>query len=297
MALFLLLATGCALAQEPQKLRVVATTTVVGDVVRAVGGDAIDLTTLMPLDGDPHTFEPTPRDVIAVSRAGLLFYNGAGLETYLDRLLANAGGAAKPVDLSSGLPLLRWEGHEEEEEAGHHHGETDPHVWFDPRNVMQWARTIEQALSKADPAHAATYEANAERYEQQLADLDAWIKKQVDLVPPARRLLVADHATLGYFARAYGFAQSGSVIEGFSTLAEPSARELADLEETMRGLEIPAVFLSRNVNPTLAQRVTEDTGTRLVPFYSGSLGAPGGPADSYVSFMKFNVSAIVEALK
>jgi len=271
------------------KLRVVATTTLVGDVARAVGGDAMELTVLLPVGADPHTFEPTPRDAATLANAHVIFVNGAGLESFLSRLLANVGDKVRVVSVSDGIELRRFEGEHEGEEV-------DPHVWFNPLNVVVWTHNIERALSTLDPANASTYAANARQYEATLRELDAWIQDQVAQVPPERRKLVSDHAVFGYFADRYRFEQVGTVIPGFSTVAEASAHELAGLVDTIRELGVPAIFVGTTVNPSLAQRIAEDTGIRLVRLYTGSLSEPGGPADSYLSFMRYDVSAIVDAL-
>lgn len=277
-------------------LRVVATTTLVGDVARAVGGNAIELTVLLPVGADPHTFEPTPQDAATLANAHVIFINGAGLEAFLSRLLKNVGDEARVVSVSDGVELRRFEG-EHEGEAEHEGEEVDPHVWFNPLNVVVWTQNIERALSALDPANASTYAANARAYQAALQELDAWIQDQVAQVPPERRKLVSDHAALGYFADRYGFEQVGTVIPGFSTEAEASARELAGLVDTIHALGVRAIFVGTTVNPSLAQRIADDTGARLVRLYTGSLSEPGGPADSYLSFMRYNVSAIVDALK
>ena len=268
------------------RLQVVATTTIVGDVVRAVGGDAIALTVLLPPGVDPHTFEPTPQDVAAVADAAVVFANGAGLEGFLEPLLQNAGGEARLVFVSEGIAYRRLN-------AG---ASVDPHVWFDPLNVLVWVQNIEEALRTLDPTHAEVYVANAQRYRTALRELDAWIRDQVARVPPERRRLVTDHAVFGYFADRYGFAQVGAIVPGMSSAAEPSAQELAALEDAIRRAGVPAIFVGATVNPNLAQRIAEDVGVRVVFLYTGSLSPPGGPADSYLKLMRYNVSAIVDAL-
>lgn len=287
--------------KEGEKLRVVATTSIVADVVKNVGGDRIDLAVLMPVGTDPHTFEPTPQDVVAVADAHVVFVNGAGLEVFLEPLLESAGaGKAKVVPVSYGVELRHSEGKQEEmgtPEAEHEHGEFDPHTWFDPHNVMVWVRNIEQALSALDPGHAEIYAANAEAYEAELQELDAWIREQVAQVPEANRKLVTDHTAFTYFVHRYGFEQTGAVVPGYSTLAAPSAQELAALEGNIRELGVKAVFVGWTVNPGLAQRVAQDTGVRLVFLYTGSLSGPGGPAKDYLSLMRYDVSAMVNALK
>jgi manganese/iron transport system substrate-binding protein len=275
---------------EGEKLQVVATTSIVADVVKNVGGDLIGLTALMPLGTDPHTFEPTPQDAAAVADAHVVFTSGAGLEVFLEPLLESAGGSeAKVVPVSYGVEL--------KSEGEHENGEFDPHTWFDPNNVMVWTHNIEHALIALDPGNAKVYAANAGAYGAKLQDLDAWIREQLAQVPEANRELVTDHTAFTYFVHRYGFEQIGAAFPGYSTLAEPSAQDLAALEDAIREFGVKAVFVGLTVNPSLAQRLADDTGTRLVFLYTGSLSEPGGPAEDYISLMRHNVSAIVDALK
>jgi len=284
-----------------EKLKVVATTSLVADVVGAVGGDQVDLTRLMPLGADPHTFEPTPQDAAAISEAHVVFINGVGLEAFMDRLLANAGGDVPVVPVSEGVQLLAFagdHGHDEEEGgAADDHGEDDPHTWFDPANVQVWVDNIENALISLDPAHAAEYGENARVYRAELDALDAWIREQVANIPQERRELVTDHSVFTYFAHAYGFEQIGVITVGSSTLSEPSAQELAALQETIAEHGVPAVFVSTTVNPRLAEQVAHDTGVRVVPLYTGSLSDGDGPASTYLAFMRYDVEKMVEALR
>lgn len=298
----LMMAGACAgkPAGRGDKLRVVATTTIVGDVVAQVGGDAIDLTVLLPVGADPHVFDPSPQDMAKVADAGVIFANGAGLEAFLERLLENAGGNAEVVEVSEGIAFIEAAHHEgEAEPAGdeHHHEGVDPHTWTDPNNVLRWVDNIEAALVLHDSAHAAAYKANADAYRAQLRELDAWVRVQVAAIPAENRKLVTDHATFAYFAQRYGFELVGAVVPGYSTAAQPSARDLADLEDRIRSYGVKAVFVGSTVNPALAQRVAEDTGIKLAFLYTGSLTAPGGEADSYLSYVKYNVGAIVEGLR
>jgi len=287
-------------AARGDRLRVVATTTIVGDVVAQVGGDAIDLTVLLPVGADPHTFDPSPQDMTKVADADIIFANGAGLEAFLERLLENAGGDAEVVEVSEGITFIEAEHHEDAAEPtgdGHHHEGIDPHTWTDPNNVLRWVDNIEAALVLHDPAHAADYKTNADAYRAQLRELDAWVREQVAAIPVENRKLVTDHETFAYFAQRYGFEQIGAVVPGYSTAAQPSARDLADLEDRIRAYGVKAVFVGSTVNPALAQRVAEDTGVRLVSLYTGSLTASGGEADSYLGYVKYNVGAIVEGLR
>lgn len=290
----------CRAAASPEsahsgKLKVVATTTIVGDVVRNIGGGAIDLSVLLPTGSDPHSFEPVPQDVARLEDAEIIFANGAGLEEFLNRIIDSAGGKDKLVSLSDGLDLIDGKQHQGET-TGEHSG-TDPHVWTDPTLVAGWVEKITAALSEKDPANAAAYKANASAYQKQLSELDGWIKDQVAPIPPESRKLVTDHETFEYFARRYGFETVGAVIPSFSALAEPSAQELAALEDTIRGLGVKAIFVDKSVNPALSERVGQDTGVQLVPVFSGSLSEPGGEASTYLDIMRYNTRAMVNALK
>ncbi len=278
--------------QPPGNLKVVATTSIIGDIVKNVGSEAIDLTVLIPAGSDPHSYEPVPQDIARVADANVIFVNGANLEESLLRTLNSAAQGAQVVSLSDGIELIQPSDQSDPEHSG-----GDPHVWTDPTLVKVWVDKIAQVLSERDPANAALYRANAKDYAQKLDELDRWIQEQVSQIPPERRRLVTDHESFAYFARRYGFEQVGAVIPSYSTLAEPSARELANLEDAIRQLGVSALFVDTAVNPSLTERVGRDTGTRLVRLYSGSLSQPDGEAGSYLDYMRYNVNAIVSALK
>jgi len=273
-------------------LNVVASTSIVGDVVSKVGGDLINLTVLYPPGTDPHTFEPRPKDIAAISNADIVIIHGLGLEETL-QLTLDSNVKGKLIQVSEGVPVLEFggDGHTDE------HGIGDPHTWTDPNNVIIWTKNIATALSEADSTNAQTYQANADAYIAQLHDLDAWIRTQVETVPVGQRQLVTDHSAFGYFAHTYGFEQVGLVVAALSTNAAPSAKQIADLMSAIKSHNVPAIFVGNTVNPALAEQVAKDTGTKVVFVYTGSLSAPGGEADSYIKFMRYNVNAIVEALK
>jgi ABC-type Zn uptake system ZnuABC Zn-binding protein ZnuA len=293
------LLTGCGTttpAQNDGKLPVVATTSIVADVLQQVGGDYIQIKTLLPLGTDPHAFEPRPQDAAALADAQLVFANGAGLEEFLQPLLESAGATGKQVEVSAGIELLPFGDLEHPVDEHDAHG-GDPHTWMDPNNVLTWVDNITAALTSADPAHAADYQANADAYAASLRDLDTWIRSEVETIPVENRKLVTDHAVLGYFAKEYGFTQVGTITSSFSTNASPSAQELAQLEDDIRSYGVKAVFIGQTANPALADQVVQDTGIQVVTIYHASLTDASGPAATYLEFMRYNVSAIVEALK
>jgi ABC-type Zn uptake system ZnuABC Zn-binding protein ZnuA len=284
-----------------EKLQVVATTSIVHDVVANVGGELIDLSLLIPLGTDPHGFEPTPQDVTLLTTADVVMINGAGLETFMDRLIESTGATYRVVSVSEGIDLLPLEEHEEEDDHGdenddHGHEEVDPHTWTDPNNVLIWVDTIEAALGALDPDRAETYGENAAAYRAELEELDRWIREQVASIPETKRQLVSDHDTFGYLARRYGLTQRGAIFPGGTTLAQPSARELAELTEAIRDLEVEAIFVGTTVSPDLARSIAEDTGIQVVTLYTGSL-TRGDEADTYLDYMRANLSAIAGALR
>ncbi len=279
-----------------QKLRAVATTNIVGDVVRNVAGDAIALTVLLRVGQDPHSYQPVPSDLTAVSDAQVVFASGFGLEEFLADMLENVGGERYLIYVSAGIEPHMGHGHADEEHADDEHQAVDPHVWFDVRHVMTWAENIAQALSALDPENATQYAANAAAYQAELAKLDQWIMDQIAQIPEANRRLVTNHEAFGYYAERYGLEQVGAIYP-VSPSAEPSAQDIARLETSIRELGVKAVFAESTVNPRLAQRVAQDTGLQIVPLYSGSLGEPGTGAESYIEMMRYNTNAIVAALR
>ncbi|MEN4013819.1 MAG: metal ABC transporter substrate-binding protein [Chloroflexota bacterium] len=309
-----LLAAGCAAPPPPAAseapLQVVATTSIVADIVQQIGGERVQVTTLLPLGSDPHAYEPAPQDIARVSEAALVFASGAGLEEFLERLIANAGAQERLVQVSEGIQLKDFgvekhaeeekkEGEEHAEEEGEEHAyeSGDPHTWVDPHNVKVWVENIRARLSEIDPAGADLYQANAARYLTELDELDGWIREQIAQIPAENRKIVTDHQVFGYFAERYGLQQVGAIIPGYSTAAAPSAQEVAAIEDAIRALGVRAVFVGETIAPALAQRVAEDTGVQLVFVYHGSLSAPDGPAATYLDYMRYNVNAMVAALK
>jgi ABC-type Zn uptake system ZnuABC Zn-binding protein ZnuA len=278
------------------ELQVVATTNIVGDVVSQVGGDQIELTTLMGIGIDPHTYVPTPSHTAALHDAHVVFANGAGLEANLEEMFDSAGGDAIHVHVSHGLEHRELAAGSEGAEHAHEHEDIDPHIWFDVQNVIHWTESIEFTLSALDPGRAPVYRANAQAYVQELEALDAWVVEQVATIPEANRRLVTNHPVFGYFADRYGLEQLGAVYP-LNPSAEPSAQDIAALEDTISEYGVPAVFGESTVNPKLAEQVAEDTGVRLVPLYTGSLGEPGSGADTYILLIRYDVSAIVDALQ
>jgi ABC-type Zn uptake system ZnuABC Zn-binding protein ZnuA len=282
-------------AETALPIRVLAAETFLADIARNVAGDRLTISVLMPIGVDPHSFEPAPGDVTKVADSTILIVNGAGFEAFLDELLQNAGGDRVVIEASAGL-TRRSAREGEIVDADDHEG--DPHFWLDPNNVVKYVENIRDGLSKADPAGAATYAANAEVYIQKLKDLDRFISDQVAQIPEERRLLVTNHESFGYFADRYGFKIIGTIVPSVSTGSAPSAQQLAQLVDRIKATGAPAIFLETGANPQLAQQVAQETSVKVVTeLYSHSVTEAGGPAPSYIEIMKYNTRQIVEALK
>lgn len=288
-----------------QQLRVVATTSIIGDVLAQVGGEAIELTTLMSAGQDPHSYKPAARDLTAVAAAHVIFVNGWDLEEALIGDLETIGGSVPLVPISANIqPLAYGDGHADEEaqnEAEHGHGVADPHVWFSIGNVEQWVRNAQQVLSDLDPANADSYASNAAAYLEELAALEDYATEQLAVIPAERRFLVTNHDSFGFFARDYGFEVLGTVIPGRSTLAEPSARDLAGLIGLMGEHGVCTLFTEATVSDRLAQTVAAELtgcdGVQVLKLFTGAIGPAGSGADSYTGMFRANVDTIVAGLR
>ncbi|MCB9422144.1 MAG: zinc ABC transporter substrate-binding protein [Ardenticatenaceae bacterium] len=282
------------------KLRVVATTSIIGNVAAQVGGTAVDLTVLMAAGQDPHSYQPGARELTAVADANVIFVNGWDLEEALVRALANIGGSVPIVPVSANIVPLPFGG-EPGANEDHAHGGADPHVWFDVKNVEQWVKNIEKILTELDPDNGQIYAENAAGYLTQLSELETYVEEKAATIPPEKRFLVTNHGAFGYFARAYNFQIVGTVIPGLSTLSEPSASDLTDLVAVMKDHQVCTIFTETMVSDQLAQVVADELSfcdsVTVLPLYTGSLGPVGSGADTYLGFMRTNVDAITAGLQ
>jgi ABC-type Zn uptake system ZnuABC Zn-binding protein ZnuA len=295
---------------EGERLEVVATTSIVGDVVGNVGGKAIDLTVLIGIGQDPHSYEPAPQALAAIEDANVVFVNGLDLEEVLMETVENtASGPVVPV--SAGIEPLAFGDHEHEEEGEEHedegeeheheHAGSDPHFWMAPANVIVWTDNIAHVLSEADPANADLYAVNAESYRAALEEVDDYAREQIALIPEERCKLVTDHRAFGYFADAYGFEVIGTVIPSMTTTTGASAGDVAALVEVIRAEGVPAVFVGASASQglqDLAATIADEVGgeVRVLPLLSGSLAPEGQPGDTYLGFIRYNVDQVVDGL-
>jgi len=282
------------------QLTVVATHTILADAVKNIGRDRINLITLVGPNGDPHTYEPSPGDVKNVAEARIYFENGFGLESWSDKLYRSSESKAMRVTATQGLtPRKMEEGEPKDEPASSGHEETDPHVWNDVQNFIRMSENVRDAFIAADPAHTASYRANAETYLKELQDLDAWVIQEVGLLPMEKRKLVTNHDVFGYFARRYQFEVLGDALGSLSTEAnDPSAAHVAKLVEDIKKTGVKTIFGDFSSNPKLIAQIAKEAGVQIGPeLFVDSLGAPGSGGETYEKMIRHNVSSIVEGLK
>lgn len=296
-----LLLGGCSSkARRPGKLRVVATYSVLGDLVQNVAGDTAEVVTLVGPDGDAHTFEPTPKDGVSLAEADVIFENGVGFETWLDKLHTSSKSKAKRVVVTEGLQLREGgEEHHDHKKGEKHDHEEDPHVWHDVRNAVHMVGVIRDNLAEADPPNADKYRANAAAYLDRLNALDGWVVAKVATLPKDRRKLVTSHDEFGYFADRHGFEVAGTALASVSTEAsDPSPATFAKLVQSVKAAKVPAIFAENVHNPKLMERLAKEAGVKLAPpLFTDALGKPGSEGDTYEKMVTHNVTTIVDALK
>jgi zinc/manganese transport system substrate-binding protein len=310
------LATTAIAAASPSraadKLKVVTTFTILGDMVKNVGGEHVAVTTLVGPDSDAHVYQPTPADARALAQADVIVVNGLGFEGWIDRLIKASGYKGPVVVASEGVsPLQAEDGHGHGPAHGHahrhgskgapvkgkdhHHGELDPHAWHDLANGRLYVANIARALAAADPAHADDYRRRAEAYDHELAMLDRNIRSRLDAVPADRRRVITSHDSFRYLGRAYGIDFHAPV--GLSTDSEPSAGEVAALIRQMKKERIRVLFVENITDPRLIQQLARETDAVIGgTLYSDSLSGPDGPAPTYIDMFRHNASILTAAL-
>jgi zinc/manganese transport system substrate-binding protein len=264
---------------------VVATTTIAGDLVGNVGGERVEVDTLVPAGADPHGHEPRPSDAAAIADADLVVKSGGDLDEWLDDLIENAGGGATELTLLDSVTTIEGD------------GETDPHWWQDPRNAVLAVEAVRDALVEADPDGRRAYERGASDYIDELRALDEEIERCMQRVPAEKRKLVTTHDSLGYFAERYGVEVIGSVIPSLSTQAQPSARDVDDLVEQIEDEGVEAIFPEAEVSQRLELSISRESGAEVGgELWTDSLGAEGSGAETYLDAMRANASTLAEGM-
>lgn len=285
---------------QPPALEVTTSFSILGDLVRQVGGDKVNVRTLVGADEDAHAFQPRPSDARAIGASALVVVNGLGFDDWMTRLARSGGFKGQIVVASEGVNTLAMvdgdeHGHDSHAHQHSHAHAADPHAWQDLRNTQRYVANIAAALALADPTHADSYRANAERYSGELKALDSEIRAAFAALPSERRKVVSSHDAFAYFGRAYGVDFLAPV--GVSNNAEATAQGVARLIRQLREERISAVFIENVADPRLIERIRAESGARVGgTLYSDALSAAGGPAPDYVSMMRHNLRTIVEAI-
>jgi zinc/manganese transport system substrate-binding protein len=280
--------------QEAPQLKVVATFSILGDFARNVGGDRVDVMTLVGPNGDVHVYTPTAADAEAIRNARLVIVNGLGLEGWLPRLVESSGSSASTVVATHGIAPRKVAAGEilsRDRSAG----SSDPHAWQSVANAEIYVANIRDAMVAADPANAATYRANASAYQTKLEALDRDVREAVARIPAERRKVISTHDAFGYFAAAYNITFVAP--QGVSTEAEPSAGDIATIIAQIKKEKIPAVFLENVSDPRLMRQIASETGAAIGgTLYSDSLTDQNDEAPSYVEMVRHNIRTIANAL-
>lgn len=288
--------SGPAFAAEPMK--VVASFSILGDLAAEVGGDHVQVTTLVGPDGDAHTFEPSPANARALSEAKVLVENGLGLEHWMERLVSASGFKGETIVASKGVKARDWEGDAEEAAELSHddHGHAlDPHAWQDPKNGVIYVKNIVAGFSAADPANKAAYEANGKKLEDELVAIDQNLKAAFAKVPASHRRIVTSHDAFGYLGAAYDIQFIAP--EGISTEADVSAADVAKIVRQIKDEKIQAMFVENISDPRLIDQIARETGVKVGgELFSDALSPPEGPAPTYIKMFESNEAQLLAAI-
>ncbi|MBW6421481.1 metal ABC transporter substrate-binding protein [Rhizobium sp. XQZ8] len=294
---------GLASTASAADLKVVASFSIIADLARNVGGDLVEVKTLVPVDGDAHTYEPRPADAASLSEANVVLVNGLGLEGFMSRLIKTSGTKAPIVEVSKGVKPLKGEGeehgeskeHADADQDGHHHGAFDPHAWQAIPNGEIYVKNITDAFCKADKAGCTTFTANSQAYLAKLKALDKDVQAEIAAVPKNKRTIITSHDAFGYFEHEYGLKFLAP--EGISTEAEASAADVAKLVDQVKEDKASAVFVENITNPKLIEQIARETGLKVGgTLYSDALSGADGPASTYIDMFRHNVKTMKAAM-
>ena len=269
------------------KLKVLSSASMFTDMTKNIGGDKIDLETIVPIGGDPHLHEPTPNDAIKVSKAELILINGLTFEGWITDLVANAGKQAKTVTITEGVDVI---------ESKQYKNAADPHAWMNAKNGMVYAKNIYDALATLDPANEQYYLKNYRRYSSQIEDLDAYIEKEIQSIPRDQRVLITSHDAFSYYGNRYGLRLEA--IMGISTEAEAQTSDFVRVTEIIRKYNVPAIFIESTINPKMIKQIAADNNVSIGgELYADSLGDKDSEGGTYIKMLKHNTDVIVSALR
>jgi zinc/manganese transport system substrate-binding protein len=284
-------------------LKVVASFTVIADLARNVGGDRVDITTIVGPDGDAHVYEPSPTDAVAMAKADVVLVNGLHFEGFLQRLVEASATNAAIVELTRGVTPINFkpefaeadDDHADAGDAAHDHGAIDPHAFQSIPNAEAYVRNIAEAFCAADTEGCVGYQTNAAAYTKKLQALDSEVRAAIASIPAEKRVVITSHDAFGYFEHEYGL--SFLAPQGISTDAEPSAADVAKLVEQVKHDRAAAIFVENITNPRLIEQIASETGIKVGgTLYSDALSGADGPAATYIDMMENNVRQIKGAI-
>lgn len=283
------------MANEP--LPVVASFSILADMVKQVGGPHVEVTSLVGPNSDAHVFDPTPADAKRLASAKLVVVNGLGFEGWLDRLIKSSGYKGPVLTASKGvktIPMAESD-HGHSHVHKHSHAVPDPHAWQSLLNARQYIENIRVALSAAMPAHSADFQARATDYLKQIDALEKSTRARIAAVPMERRRVITSHDAFGYFARAYKV--TFYPLQGLSTASEPSAADVVRIVNEIKKNKVTAIFAENISDPRVLERVAKDTGAKIGgTLFADALSVPGTQADTYLKMFELNVSTIVAGI-
>jgi len=271
-----------------KQVAVATTTTQLQDFVKNVGGNRVAVTGILKPNVDPHDYEPTVEDANTIAKADIVFVHGIGLDSWMDKTVRGASVKAPVITATGGIKLLKGDANEPE---------GDPHLWFDPTLVQMMVTNIASGLAKVDPTNANAYQMNATSYTDQLLQLDGQLRSIFTQVPKEQRKLVTNHDAFRYLANRYELTIVGAVIPSLSDTAEPSAKQLSDLIDTIRKEKVKAIFAESSANPKVARQIAQETGIAIIDtLYGDTLGEPGSAGDTYLKMMVYDATTIAHAI-
>ena len=283
-----ILALLCGTVKAQENIQVVASFSILTDLIQQIGGDRVSVDTLVGPEQDAHVFDPAPKDAIRIARAKLVIINGLGFEGWMERLVKVSASKPNLITATSGVNP-----HSQKDDHGH--DGIDPHAWQDVSNVKIYAANIKDALIAIDPSSKSTFDLNFARYDAQLSSLDAFIRTSIATIPPERRKIVTTHDAFGYFERAYGVSMIAP--QGASTESEASAKDVARIIRQVKMENVPAVFIENISDPRLAEQIAKESGAKIGgKLYSDALSNENGPAGTYITMMETNIRELTKAM-
>lgn len=285
----LFLSTGsCAhsLWAASTKPKVVASASMIADMIKNIAGDRVELQTIVPIGGDPHIYEATPKDAQMVADADLIFRNGLTFEGWLNELIENAGSKAEVITVTQGITPIS---------SLVYQNATDPHAWMDARNGLKYAENIKNTLVTYDGSNKAFYESNYARYRIQLLEADQYIEQKIGTIPSEKRILITSHDAFQYFGRRYGIRLES--ILGTSTDADIQTSDIVRINKVIQQSQVPALFVESTINPKVLEQLARDNNVVIGgKLYADSIGDKDSPAPSYIEMLTHNTDVIVAGL-